>query len=426
MTEQGVGEFVLGIDLGSNSLGWAIVGLVDGEPAKLIRAGVRVFDAGMEGDIESGQEQSKNLKRREARLHRRQLWRRARRLTKTFNLLRQFGLLPQGDASTPEKRQDLINDLDRTIRASDWFKAKANSGAYPEPEQTLPYILRAAALDEPLEPHFVGRVFYHLAQRRGFLSNRLRPAKKEDDEGAVKKGISELRKAIEQTHARTLGEHFAGLSPLEQRIRSRWTARSMYEEEFERIWAAQAPRHPALLTDERKKALNQALFFQRPLWYDPDVIGRCELEPEERRAPAYLLVAQRFRLLQTVNNLRVLPTGQPERDLSPDERKKLIEALELKGDQSFVQIRKVLGLKGCEFNLERGGEKRIKGNRTSADFYDVFGERWLQMSPEERGRPVEYVHAFQRADKLAQAAKKAWGLSDEAAEKLAEISLEPD
>lgn len=403
-----------------------MVGLVHGEPAKLIRAGVRVFDAGTEGDIESGREQSKNLKRREARRHRRQLWRRVRRMTKTFNLLRRFGLLPSGDASRPERRQDLINTLDKTIRSSDWFKAKASSAAYLEPEQTLPYILRAAALDEPLEPHFLGRAIYHLAQRRGFLSNRLKPTNQEDDEGAVKKGISGLLRAIEEAHARTLGEYFACVSPNEMRIRGRWTARSMYEQEFEKIWAAQAPHHPGLLIEERKKELRDSLFFQRPLWFDPDVIGRCGLEPEERRAPAYVLIAQRFRLMQMVNNLQVLPAGQGERDLSPEERKKLIEALELKSDQSFVQIRKLLSLKGSQFNLERGGEKRIKGNRTSSDFYGVFGERWLQMSSEERDRAVEYLHAFQRPEKLAAAAKKAWSLSDEAAEKFSEITLEPD
>jgi hypothetical protein len=98
----------------------------------------------MEGDIESGQAQSKNLRRREARSHRRQPWRRARRMAKTFNLLRQFGLPPSGGASTPEKRQDLINRLDQAIRASDWFMAKASSGGYPQPEQTLPYVLRGA------------------------------------------------------------------------------------------------------------------------------------------------------------------------------------------------------------------------------------------------------------------------------------------
>ncbi len=37
---------------------------VDDVPAHLIRTGVRVFDAGMEGDLESGQEGSRNLEQR--------------------------------------------------------------------------------------------------------------------------------------------------------------------------------------------------------------------------------------------------------------------------------------------------------------------------------------------------------------------------
>ena len=438
MSEQPFGEFVLGIDLGTNSVGWAVVGLVDGEPVKLLRAGVRVFDAGMEGDIESGQEQSKNLKRREARSHRRQLWRRARRLTKTFNLLRQFGLLPSGDASTPEKRQDLINDLDRTIRSSDWFKAKASSRAYAEPEQTLPYVLRAAALDEPLQPHFLGRALYHLAQRRGFLSNRLKPAKKDDDEGAVKKGISELRKAIEDTHARTLGEYLAHVSPTERRIRGCWTARSMYEEEFEKIWAAQASHHPTLLKEEQKKQVRQALFFQRPLWFDPDTVGQCELEPGERRAPAYLLTAQRFRLLQKVNDLQVEEPGKTPRYLTPEERAKLSDTLELQGDLPFhkdrkangrvlPRVRTLLGLpKNVSFNLQRGGEEKMPGNRTTSEFYAVFGERWLELSAEEHNQAILDVLSIKKPEALKRRALGHWKLDEQAADRFCEISLEPD
>jgi CRISPR-associated endonuclease Csn1 len=438
MAEQPCGEFVLGVDLGTNSVGWAMVGLVDGEPAKLLRAGVRVFEAGMEGDIESGQEQSKNLKRREARLHRRQLWRRARRLAKSFNLLRQFGLLPSGDASMPERRQDLINKLDRDIRASDWFKTKASSGAYPEANQTLPYILRAAALEEPLEPHHLGRALYHLAQRRGFLSNRLKPVEKEDGEGAVKKAISELRKAMEETHARTLGEHLAHVSPTERRIRGRWTARSMYEEEFEKIWAAQAPHHPTLLNDERKKQMRQALFYQRPLWFDPDAVGQCDLEPGEHRAPAYLLTAQRFRLLQRVNDLQIEQPGRVPRYLTPEERAKLSDALELDGDLSFHKDRKangrvlpsvrtLLGLpKNVSFNLQRGGEEKMPGNRTTSAFYAVFGERWLEMSAEEHNQAILDVLSIQRPETLKRRALAHWKLDEPAADRFCEISLEPD
>ncbi len=427
MAEQPLGEYVLGIDLGTNSVGWAIVGLVDGEPHHLIRAGVRVFDAGMEGNIERGLEESRNKARRDARSHRRQLWRHRRRLVKLAHILQRCGLLPEGNVTDPEPRQDFFNRLDADILASDWFASKEKTGQYPEPRHILPYILRACALDEKLEPFFLGRALYHLAQRRGFWSNRRQVAKKDDDEGKVKEGIAELRKAMREKNARTLGEHFAHLKPSEERIRSRWTARDMYEKEFEAIWTSQATHHPNLLAEDRMKELQNAIFYQRPLWFDPNTIGHCELEPGEHRAPAYLLVAQRFRLLQTVNNLTIFPPDDFEKPLTPEDRQKIIDELETKGDRTFKQIFRLLGLeKGYSFNLERGGEKRHKGNRTNAEFLAVFGEHWLKMSPEDRDRTIEYVHAFQRPEKLKDAAIKKWNLGEEAGEKLAGISLESD
>src|SRR5579875_1031953 len=355
------------------------------------------------------------------------------------NLLQRFDLLPPAPSIsehlpnghrrpiTPEQRQDLLNQLDRRILSSAWFQTKVNSGAFPEPEHTMPYILRAAALDEPLEPHMFGRALDHLGQRRGFLSNRKQAPKKNDDEGAVKEGIAELRKAMQTSGARTLGEYFSRLNPSTERIRRRWTSRDMYEKEFNAIWDAQAPHHADLLTPERKKQIYDTIFFQRPLWLDPGTVGNCELEPGEKRAPAYLLVSQRFRLLQTVNHLRVLPPDDVDMPLTPTDRKKLVDALETKGDLTFKEISKLLKLeKGYKFNLESGGEKRIKGNRTNAAFYAAFGERWLAMSPEERDRAVEYVHSFQKAEKLKDAARRKYDLTEEQAEQLAGISLEAD
>jgi CRISPR-associated endonuclease Csn1 len=477
-------EYVLGIDLGSNSLGWAMIGLEDGKPAKLLRAGVRVFEAATEGDRESGDEKSKNLKRRQMRLQRRQTSRRARRVKKVFRLLQEFGLLPpetppptgtrleqestvegafrraladlhrlRPATTVEQRRQNFINALDQAILASDWFAGKKASGIYPEPEQTLPYILRAAALDERLEPYFLGRALYHLAQRRGFLSNRKAAAKKDEKLGEVKKGINNLLDAMKATGSRTLGEYFARhVSPSEERIRGprRWTSRKeMYEPEFDQIWRAQAVHHPSILTAEREKELRKAIFFQRPTWFDPGTIGRCELEPEERRAPMYLLLAQRFRLLQTVNNLKVLEPGKLAYELTPNDRAKLIRELELKGDRTFDQIRKLLELpKEYKFNLEppkrkkRKGQKgatenadddenektgsaKLKGNRTNAAFYKVFGERWLkEMSDEDRDRAVQYAYAFEDAEKLREAAKVRWGLDEPAAQKLSEVSFD--
>ena len=61
------------------------------------------------------------------------------------------------------------------------------------------------ALDGPLEPYELGRVFYHLSQRRGYRSNRKekagsqdKPAKenKGEDRGQVEADIEELRAEI--------------------------------------------------------------------------------------------------------------------------------------------------------------------------------------------------------------------------------------
>lgn len=427
MSDQLPQEYILGVDLGSNSLGWAIIRLIDGEPAQVVRAGARVFDAGMDGDLESGREESRNLKRRQMRLQRRQAWRRARRLKKIFNLLQRFGLLPSSDVSTPEKRQDIINELDETIRASEWFQVKANSGKFPEPHQPLPYILRTSALDESLEPHFLGRALYHLAQRRGFLSNRKQVSKKDDDEGAVKEGIAELRNAMREAQTRTLGEYLSRLDPSTERIRSRWTARDMYDQEFNAIWKAQTSHRPDLLTPERKKQIYNAIFYQRPLWFDRNTIGHCELEPGERRAPRSSFMAQRFRLLQSVNNLRIELPDRSERGLTIEEHARLVQELELKGDRTFAQVRKLLDLpKQSRFTIEAGGEKSLTGNRITAKFYEVFGERWLEMSAEEHEQALNDVLSIQKDDAMVRRAVDRWKLDEDSARKLAKFSPEPD
>jgi hypothetical protein len=66
-------RYILGIDAGPASVGWAVVELSEqGEPKRLHAAGVRRFEAGVEGDIQRGRDESLSTKRREARGPRRQ------------------------------------------------------------------------------------------------------------------------------------------------------------------------------------------------------------------------------------------------------------------------------------------------------------------------------------------------------------------
>ena len=83
----------LGLDIGSSSIGWALLELAGNKPSRLIRTGVRVFEAGVEGDVESGAGEPANTKRRQARQQRRLLERRSRRMKKLWTLLQRHELL---------------------------------------------------------------------------------------------------------------------------------------------------------------------------------------------------------------------------------------------------------------------------------------------------------------------------------------------
>ena len=77
---------ILGLDLGTNSIGWAVV---DTEQNKIIGTGVRIFPEGVEvktigmGD----KEQSRNAKRRESRQIRRQYFRKKLRRSELLKTL---------------------------------------------------------------------------------------------------------------------------------------------------------------------------------------------------------------------------------------------------------------------------------------------------------------------------------------------------
>ena len=63
---------ILGLDLGTNSIGWAVV---DDTAEKILGTGVRIFPEGVENLGQGNKEKSKNAGRRESRQSRRQYFR---------------------------------------------------------------------------------------------------------------------------------------------------------------------------------------------------------------------------------------------------------------------------------------------------------------------------------------------------------------
>ena len=138
----------LGLDLGTNSIGWTMVDLdAEGKPAGIRRMGSRIFSDGR--DPKNGQTLAAD--RTSVRGQRTRRDRAIRRRDQLLLNLCRLGLLPQ-DTKTA-----------RNLATLD------------------PYQLRAEAVEKPLQPFHLGRALMHLAKRRGFQSNRRTPSK--DEEG---------------------------------------------------------------------------------------------------------------------------------------------------------------------------------------------------------------------------------------------------
>jgi len=382
----------LGLDLGTNSLGWAALSLNSENPPRrdgLLDMGVRIFS-----DARDPQSKESNAAtRRGPRGARRNRGRYLLRRASFLGALIETGLLPADEAG----RHAL--------------------------EKTDPWILRARALSEPLTLHEVGRALFHLQQRRGFKSNRLTD-RGSDEKGAVESGAERAREEMNARGAETLGElkgrprqsvqeenrelpkGARRAMPL-ARVRaesegsklaySYYPLRSMIEAEFDAIWEAQARHHPDAMTDAARLSLRGILSFQRPL--KPQPVGRCTFESEEERAPSALPSVQRLRIYQELNNLRVSRhPGEPHLPLTPDERDKLAESALSRPKLSLTQMRKALGLPStATFSIEAGGRDYLDGDKT----HDIITANrksnggnwpgWADLLPHEQEALVEVL-----------------------------------
>ena len=419
-------DLILGLDLGTNSLGWALLSCIPEtkEITGIVDAGSRVFEAGMDGDISSGRAESRCAERRAARMIRRNLDRRRRRMTKLKNLLQEYELLPKGDDI-----EKILKEVDEEVKE---YLGTIPKDLKPDVDilaHTWPYFTRAVAAGQSVPPTVLGRAIYHLAQRRGFWSNR-KSQTEEKELGQVKQGIAELEQNMDEAGAKTLGEYFAWVNPLENRIRTLWTSRQMYKTEFDAIMAANTDK----LNDQQVERLKKAIFFQRKLKSQKSLIGKCPLEKGKRRTPWYRREAQKFRYLQTVNNLRVITYDGELRTLTDDERNQLSEILsgetgllDKDGNLRITKARKLLGLhKNTKFTIEEGGEKTFKGDRTTAKIMNVLGEKWLELPHETQEKLIHDLHSFEKTKPLINRLINNYYLKSEEAELLAQTALEPD
>ena len=300
---------VLGLDLGTNSLGWALVDESENGYA-LLDKGVAIFQEGVARD--KNNEKPAVQDRTDARALRRHYFRRRLRKIDLLRVLVRYDLCPPlTDEQLSTWRQKKQYPLDKEFLR--WQRTDDN-------EDRNPYHDRYVALTERLDLEnraqrwLLGRAFYHLAQRRGFLSNR-KEAGNEKEDGTVKESIKNLSAEMEAAGCRYLGEYFYGLYQHKERIRGKYTSRNEhYLTEFNAICDRQQ------LPDKWRRALHRAIFFQRDLKSQKGSVGRCTFEPTKSRCPVSHPRFEEFRMWSFINNIRVTgPDDGRPRPLTPKE-----------------------------------------------------------------------------------------------------------
>jgi len=413
---------VFGLDLGSNSLGWALLEEQDGTVNRFIDIGSRIFSKAVEEKTPT----PKNVKRRDMRLGRRVLQRRARRKQRMLNYLVSLNLLPaelQGHLQ-PEILLNKIGD---------------------------PYQLRTKALDHPLTPHEFGRVLLHFVARRGFLSSKKQLAgdlvddpdtvaylneldkkpEKDKEEGAFKTDIAEVRNAIQESGYRTLGEYLHHQESACKRNRHHEgghlrTDRQMYQDELAEIWKQQKQYFDNLPDDfmAEHKGIKQIIFYQRPLKLKKDRIGKCSLEPKNNRAATARLEVQRFRYLQKTNDLKYFDRyTDKEVPLNPEDRQKLNDYFERHEKIGIKALRALLGFDSkTTFNLEM---KDLKGNITACEIRSVLKDKWDNYSSKQQSSLVEDLLSIKKKSALKNRLIKHWNFTPSQAIQLCLLEFEP-
>ena len=436
---------ILGIDTGTNSLGWAIVEK-QADEYHLLDKGVNIFQEGVK--IEKGIESSKAAERTAHKAARVRNYRIKLRKIRLLRILSDAHLCPplsKAELSAWRlKKEYPKNELFMQWQSTD-----------DESEKT-PYAYRHKCLHDCLDfssvtdRYILGRAFYHMIQRRGFLSNR--KDQSADDTGKVKESISNLTQEMHDAGYEYLGDYFYSLYNKGEKIRNHYTARNEhYLAEFKAICEKQ--ELDKNLGHEVVHQIEKAIFYQRPLKSQKGQVGKCVFEKNKTRCPSSHPMYEEFRMLSFINNIKIqTPNDDVLRPLSSEERALIMPLFFRKSKKlfDFEDIAKKLAPKKQYGFYKKSSDAEmpylfnypmdtsVSGCPVTTALKDIFGDNWIDSLCETytlaEGKSrlnvvndIWHVLCFYTDDtKLAEFAKNRLQLNDEEAKKFCEISLPGD
>ena len=372
---------VLGLDLGVGSIGWCLIEKDDNNtPKRILRMGSRIvpISSDEETGYTKGNAVSKNADRTAKRTARKCYDRYQLRRQALINLLKRFGMVPNKNLMLEQTPIEL------------WQK-------------------RADAASKEVSLEELGRVLFHINQKRGYKHSRL--SNSDSKETAY---VQEVNSRYDDLKAEglTVGQHFAAkLKENEQesadgkkyynyRIKEQVYPRHAYEEETKKILEVQSRYHSDVLTPGVCKEIMDIIFYQRDLKSCKNLVSFCEFESYiitrngkkitigPKVAPRTSPLAQLSSILETANNITIRNKRNDELYISPEQRKAIADFLDNHEVMKLADLYKILNI-GRKDGWWAGKAigKGLKGNTTKCQIREA-----LSALPKEQ---VDLLTAFQ-------------------------------
>lgn len=374
-------NYVLGLDVGIGSVGWAVV-RNDDDNKRIEDFGVRIFDSG-----ENPKDSKRNSQeRREFRSARRLLRRRAHRKQRLKNHLTNINL------TTEERIKKYFETCSSDIIS-----------------------VRVKAINEKVSPEELTACLIHICNYRGynpfyddFDDMSSQEAKEAKENGEALSVISEIMK---NGQYRTVAEmiakddYFASGNGKFKRYRNSAFNpntvifdREMLKNEAKTILEKQKEYYPQL-TDTNIEKTIEIIFSQRDFEDGPgdvndphraymgflDSIGKCAYYKDENRGCRSTVIADLYSLVNILSQCNFINGETGEYGLSPDLAKAFIDYALANGNLTKTDIKKICKEKKFEINMYEGeGEQSIgncfKFTKKIKPIFEKYGYSWAELT----------------------------------------------
>ncbi len=347
---------VLGLDLGSSSIGWAVVDECNDEilneengrcanKDRIVDIGSRIIPLSVDESTQfsKGQALTKNADRTKCRTQRKGYDRYQLRRALLLDELRRLGMY---DGSTLK-----LSKLDL------WG-------------------LRARAVNNKISLGELGRVLCHLNQKRGYRT--VKSDFEDKKQGAYVQAVVER---YGELHARglTIGQYLYNELKADPafRCKERVYPRDAYVEEYDAIMACQRMFYPDLLTDEVISHIRDYIIFhQRPLRSCKHLVAKCELEQHDMEiggrvrncgpkvTPRSSPLFQACKIWECINNLNIQNGRNDSYVLTLEQKRAVFDFMNTHEKLKVNDFKSLLGIKSREWQIGKSLGMGLQGNTT--------------------------------------------------------------